>query len=139
MADESRLTIGEVARRTGLRPSALRYYESVGLIEAPHRRSGRRLYDGDVLDVLRVVRLAQDAGFSLAEIRRLLHGFDRSTPASSRWRGLAERKLREVGALIERARRMQRLLEGLLACECSELADCVRPHLVKIGGVARQG
>lgn len=139
MADESRLMIGEVARRAGFRPSALRYYESVGLIEAPRRRSGRRFYDGDVLEVLRVVRLAQDAGFSLAEIRRLLHGFDRRTPASDRWRGLAERKLREVGALIERARRMQRLLEGLLACECRDLADCVRPQLVRIAGVTRRG
>ena len=129
MADESSLAIGEVARRAGIRPSTLRYYETVGLLEAPRRRSGRRTYDGEVLDVLRLVR---DAGFTLAEIRRLLHGFDRDTPASDRWRGLAERKLREVEALIERAHRMRGLLGKLVACECRRLAECVRPQLVRI-------
>ncbi len=137
MAGESSLTIGEVARRAGVRASALRYYESVGLLEAPRRRAGRRAYNGAVLDMLRVVRLAQGAGFTLAEIRRLLHGFDQSTPASKRWRMLAERKLRDVTALVERAQRMQRLLGDLLSCECSELADCVRPQLVRITRVRR--
>jgi MerR family transcriptional regulator, redox-sensitive transcriptional activator SoxR len=137
MGGETGLTIGEVARRAGVRASALRYYESVGLLRAPRRAAGRRAYEAEVLDTLRVVRLARDAGFSLAEIRLLLHGFAQSTPASKRWRPLAERKLRDVTAHIERARRMQRLLEGLLACECGELADCVRPRLVRIAPVTR--
>ncbi|MGE5230522.1 MAG: MerR family transcriptional regulator [Deltaproteobacteria bacterium] len=132
MADESSLTIGEVARRAGVRPSTLRYYETVGLLEPPHRRGGRRTYDGEVLDVLRLVRLARNAGFTLAEVRRLLHGFDRDTPASERWRRLAERKLHEVEALIERAHRMQALLGKLVACECRSLAECVRPQLVRL-------
>ena len=137
MAGDASLTIGEVARRAGVRPSALRYYESVGLLKAPRRTAGRRAYDGEILDTLRVVRLARDAGFTLAEIRRLLHGFDQSAPASQRWRSLAERKLRDVAAHIERARRTQRLLEGLLSCECGQLADCVRPPLVSIAPVTR--
>ncbi len=62
MAEESSLTIGEVACRAGVRASALRYYESVGLLEAPRRAAGRRAYSPDVLDMLRVIRLAQDAG-----------------------------------------------------------------------------
>lgn len=63
------LTIGETARRAGVRPSALRYYESVGLLDAPRRISGRRRYDSQVLNRLSVIRLAQDAGFTIAEIR----------------------------------------------------------------------
>ncbi len=132
MAGEANLTIGQVARQAGVSASALRYYESVGLIDAPRRRSGRRAYDDQVFDALRIVRLAGDAGFTLAEIRRLLHGFEPETPASRRWHALAERKLREVNALIERAERMQRLLESLLHCECRDLAECVRPQLVRL-------
>jgi MerR family transcriptional regulator, redox-sensitive transcriptional activator SoxR len=132
MAREATLTIGEVAREAGVRTSALRYYESVGLIEAPLRRSGRRAYDAGVLDLLRIVRLGRNAGLTLSEIRQLLHGFEPGTPASTRWRGLAERKLRDVTALIERAQGTRRLLEALLSCECRDLADCVRPRLVTL-------
>jgi MerR family redox-sensitive transcriptional activator SoxR len=121
------LTIGAVARQAQVRTSALRYYESVGLLGAPRRVAGRRVYDADVLVVLRLVHLAKGAGFTVAEIRRLLHGFDRATPASARWQAMAARKLRDVTELIERARRMQRVLEALLTCECVALADCVRP------------
>jgi len=70
--------------------------------------------------------LAQDAGLTIAEIRELLMGFDRDTPASERWRGLAHEKLKEVQERIDRARRMERLLHGLLECRCTRLEDCVR-------------
>lgn len=137
MAPSGRLSIGEVARRAGVRPSKIRYYESVGLLGAPARSHGRRTYDGEILDLLRIVQLAQQAGFSLAEIGRLLHGFDASAPASIRWRALAERKLQEVADLIERARRRQRLLQALMSCECAALTDCVRPALVPVTPAAR--
>lgn len=137
MSPSGRLSIGEVARSAGVRPSKIRYYESVGLLGAPARSHGRRTYDGGILDVLRIVQLGQQAGFSLAEIRRLLHGFDASAPASVRWRVLAERKLQEVAALIERARRRQQLLEALMSCDCGALTDCVRPALVPVTRVAR--
>ena len=68
------LTIGAVARRAGLRPSALRYYEDEGLLPAPARVNGRRRYDTDVFDRLAVIRLAQAAGLTVAEIRTFLHG-----------------------------------------------------------------
>lgn len=121
------LAIGEVARQAGVRTSTLRYYESVGLLGPPRRVSGRRVYSADVLDVLRLVQLAKGAGFTVAEIRRLLQGFDRATPASARWQAMAARKLRDVTELIDRARDMRRVLDALLTCKCVELADCVRP------------
>jgi MerR family redox-sensitive transcriptional activator SoxR len=121
------LTIGAVARQAQVRTSALRYYESVGLLGPPRRVSGRRVYDAEVLVVLRLIHLAKGAGFTVAEIRRLLHGFDRATPASARWQAMAARKLRDVTELIGRARHMQRVLEALLTCKCVDLAECVRP------------
>lgn len=123
----SGLSIGEVARLAGVRTSAIRYYESVGLLDPARRVSGWRLYEADALDTLRLIQLAKGAGFTMGEIRRLLHGFERSTPASARWQSMAERKLREVRALADQAQRMQLVLEALLRCECVSLADCVRP------------
>lgn len=126
---EVKLSIGDLARQAGVRPSALRYYESVGLLAAPTRVSGRRVYDPSAVDVLRLVQLAKSAGFSVAEIRKLLNGFDRTTPASARWQAMATRKLEDVNALIERAERMRDMLEKLLTCKCVQLAECVRPRV----------
>ena len=119
------MSIGEVAERAGVRPSALRYYESVGVLPPPERVNGRRRYGGEVLEQLAVVRVAQQAGFTVAEIRALLHGFSADTPPSARWRALAREKLPEVEALVEHALGMKRLLERGLRCECMRLEDCV--------------
>jgi DNA-binding transcriptional MerR regulator len=61
-----------VARRAGVRPSALRYYEELGLITASSRAGGRRQYDDGVLRRLHVIAFAKESGFTLAEIRALL-------------------------------------------------------------------
>ena len=122
------MSIGEVARSAGVRPSAMRYYEGVGLLPPPERENGRRRYDGEVLrevlDRLAVVRVAQQAGFTISEIRTLLDGFSEDIPPSERWRLLAREKLPEVEALVERALGMKDLLERGLRCECLSLEDC---------------
>lgn len=118
------LTIGEVARRAGLRPSALRYYEDEGILPPTMRVGGQRRYDEAVLARLAVVRLAQEVGFSVAEIRSLVEGFDEVGVASSRWQELASRKLSEVDALIRRAEHMKQLLEESLGCGCLTLDAC---------------
>src|SRR5687768_3240104 len=121
-----RLSIGEVAKRTGVRPSALRYYEDVGILPPARRVNGRRRYDPSVLTQLTVVRMAQEAGFTIAEIRTLVAGFPEGTPASARWQALAQQKLAEVDALIARAQTMRRVLEESLACGCLSLEACAR-------------
>ncbi len=122
------MSIGEVAQRAGVRPSTLRYYESIGVLPTPERENGRRRYDGEVLrkvlDRLAVVRVAQQAGFTISEIRMLLDGFSEDTPPSERWRVLAREKLPEVEKLVERALGMKNLLERGLRCECLRLEDC---------------
>ena len=118
------LTIGEVARRAGIRTSALRYYESIGLLPAPRRVNGRRRYDPAAIQMLSVIQLAQQAGFTIAEIQTLFHGFAAGTPPADRWRPLAKHKLGEIDALIARAQHMKRLLEMLLQCGCPSLEEC---------------
>jgi MerR family redox-sensitive transcriptional activator SoxR len=78
----------------------------------------------EVLDRLAVVGIAQQAGFTVAEIRTLLHGFSDDAPPSERWRILAREKLVEVEALIERAQGMKRVLKRGLGCECLRIEDC---------------
>ncbi len=118
------LSIGEVARRAGIRPSAIRYYESVRLLPAPRRLNGRRRYGPDVLIRLTVVRMAREAGFTVAETRGLFHDFPEDAPASDRWRALAGRKIDEMDALLARAQRMRDVLEQSLRCGCLSFDDC---------------
>jgi MerR family transcriptional regulator, redox-sensitive transcriptional activator SoxR len=116
------LTIGQVAAMAGVRTSSIRYYESRGVLPEPTRVSGQRRYNEDVLRRLAVIDVAQRAGFSLAEIRELLDSSE--GPAFERVRSLAERKLPEVEALIERAEAVKRWLEVATDCECSSLDVC---------------
>ena len=124
IAATDELTIGEVASRSGLRPSALRYYEGLGLLDAPRRVGKHRRYEPGVLRRLAVIGLAQQAGFTMAEIAVLLHGFASDTPPAVRWQALAQRKLAEVEAQICRAQEMRRLLVESLRCGCLVLDDC---------------
>jgi MerR family redox-sensitive transcriptional activator SoxR len=121
---ESEWSIGEVARRAGLKRSAIRYYEQIGLLPWAERVGGQRRYDSSVLMRLSIIEVAQRAGFTLAETRTLLEGFAPEAPPSERWQALARRKLSDVDALIERANGMKRLLEEGLECGCPSLEEC---------------
>ena len=118
-------SIGEVARQAGLRPSALRYYESIGLLPAPRRVNGRRRYDPSTVQQLTVLQFARQAGFTIAEIQTLFHGFAAETPPAARWQALAEQKLCELDALIEQAQHMRQILKSGLQCGCLRLEDCL--------------
>lgn len=116
------MRIGEVARRAGVRVSLLRYYEQVGLLPRADRVSGQRRYDERVLRRLTVIDVAQRAGLSLEEIRVLLeHGND---PMSARLRELADRRLPEIDALIDRAQRVRQWLAAAQDCACDAIDDC---------------
>jgi MerR family redox-sensitive transcriptional activator SoxR len=118
------MRIGEVARRAGLAPSAIRYYESLGLVPRPRLLAGKRLYDASVLDWLALVALGREAGFTLAELKRLVTGFPPGTRPAARWQALATRKLAEIDALMARAERMRAVLRVALDCGCFRLEDC---------------
>jgi MerR family transcriptional regulator, redox-sensitive transcriptional activator SoxR len=118
------LLIGEVARRAGVRPSAIRYYESIGLLPEPERVAGRRRYPAGILRTLSVIGAGQRAGLSLDEVRELLTAADGAPAVSERLRAIAQRKLPEVDALIERARLVRSWLEAAAACRCPTLEDC---------------
>lgn len=124
--NEAMLTIGEVAQRAGLRSSAIRYYEDIGVLPRPERVfGGHRRYSARVFQQLAFIQLAQRAGFSMAEIQTLVSGFDENAPLGVRWRSLAEQKLAELEELIARAQGMKRILENGIRCQCLDLDECI--------------
>ena len=121
---EATLTIGEVARRAGLNTSAIRYYESRGVLPEPERESGRRRYTEETVRRLHVIEVAKRAGFTLDEARVLLATADDGTPAAGPIRELALRKLPDVDALIVRAQAMRDWLQTATGCNCETLDVC---------------
>ena len=119
------INIGELARQAGMQTSAIRYYESIGLMPPPPRASGWRRYDPAAIDRLHVIKAARDVGFSIGDISLLLNGFPQRTPASKRWRKLAEQKLPEIEELISRATALRDLLHHGLDCTCEDIALCI--------------
>ncbi len=118
------LAIGEVARLSGKAPSAIRYYEEVGLLEAPERSGGRRRYPRTVVRTLAVIETAQRAGLSLDEIRLLLQATPSNRAATERLREVAERKLPVLREAIGRAEIVRLWLEDAARCHCPTLDDC---------------
>ncbi|PON13286.1 MerR family transcriptional regulator [Candidatus Entotheonella serta] len=121
-----KLRIGEIAAQAGVRASAIRYYEAQGLLPEATREAGQRIYHADVFQRLALIELAKQAGFTIAEIKHLLHGFSQQAPANQRWRALAKVKAEELDQRIKQIRRMQAVLDILAACECPTLEDCTR-------------
>jgi MerR family transcriptional regulator, redox-sensitive transcriptional activator SoxR len=117
-------TIGQIAAEAGVAASAIRYYEREGLLPPPERVSGQRRYGEDTLGRLEVIGVAKRAGFSLDDVRVLLHASDAGEPAHAQLRALAERKLPEVEALIARAEAMRDWLVTARGCSCSSLDLC---------------
>jgi MerR family transcriptional regulator, redox-sensitive transcriptional activator SoxR len=121
----AQLTISAVAQEVGLKTSAIRYYEDIGLLPRPQRVSGQRRYDSSVLYRLSVIQRAQRVGFTLHEVRRLFLGFDNGTRASDRWRKLSGKKLGELEKKMEEVVIMQKLLKRMMSnCRCETLEQC---------------
>ena len=120
------LSISEAAREVGLRPSAIRYYEDIGILHPPARAGGQRRYDAVALDRLTIIQRARQLGFSLREIRSLVIGFDESVPASARWKEMSERKLAELDRVAKEVERLRGRLEAQSRCSCETLDECGR-------------
>jgi DNA-binding transcriptional MerR regulator len=116
--------IGQLALQAGMRASAVRYYERIGLLPPPSRVSGRREYEPEVLERLRVIELCQRAGLSLEEIAVLLKEMTPGRLLSQTWKSMAQRKLGELDGLISQIMAMREILTEGLRCGCLSLSDC---------------
>jgi len=127
------LTISQVAKQIGLQPSAIRYYEQIGLLPPAQRMNGQRRYDPTVLYRLAIIQRARQLGFTLPEIRRLFFGFRDSTRASERWRTLSRKKLAELDDLMDSIKAVRALLKKLMTkCRCDTMDECGKSMLRKM-------
>jgi MerR family transcriptional regulator, redox-sensitive transcriptional activator SoxR len=115
----------EVAKRAGIRASAIRYYESIQLLPGPQRRAGRRRYNPDVIRRISFIQVAQAAGLTIAEIQMLINELDSDMPLSERWQTLARQKLAEVDTLMHKVQGMKMILVKGLDCNCTNLEECI--------------
>ena len=118
------LAIGEVARISGKAPSAIRYYESIGLLAEPVRLSGRRRYPAEVVQSLAVIETGQRAGLTLDDIRLLLRTSAGDAGSVEQLRQVAERRLPVLREAIARAGVVREWLEQAADCCCPTLETC---------------
>jgi DNA-binding transcriptional MerR regulator len=114
------LDIGEVAQRSGMTPSTLRFYELQGLIESVERKGLRRQYRPNALQTLAVVAICREAGFSLTEIKALL-----STRGGRGWKALVEQKRDELRSRARHLTTVATQLDHALGCPSPNVFDCV--------------
>jgi MerR family transcriptional regulator, redox-sensitive transcriptional activator SoxR len=121
----TKLTVGEMAARSGVAVSTLHYYESEGLIESYRNRGNQRRYPREVLRRVAVIRVAQRTGISLASIREALKALPNGrTPTADDWKKLSARWRAELNDRIERLMRLRDQLDGCIGCGCLSLRDC---------------
>jgi MerR family transcriptional regulator, redox-sensitive transcriptional activator SoxR len=119
------LTVGEVAKRSGVAVSALHFYEAQGLIESWRNQGNQRRYAREVLRRVAVIKAAQRAGIPLASIRRALETLpDRRTPTSDDWKKLAAGWKAELNDRIALLTRLRDQLDGCIGCGCLSLGVC---------------
>ena len=119
------LSIGEVADRAGIAPSALRFYEKEGLIHADRSDGGQRRYHRDVLRLIAFIRAAQRVGLSLDEIRDALHTLpERKVPTASDWSRLSKGWRPLLDRRIEEMQRLRDRLDSCIGCGCLSLKTC---------------
>jgi MerR family redox-sensitive transcriptional activator SoxR len=119
------LTIGQVAQYVGMQTSAIRYYESMGLLLPPKRVNGHRRYDPSVLKRLGLIQLLRQAGFGIRELQVLFGDLNTDAQTSLQWQKLAAEKIAELDALIKQTQATKAWLFEALQRECKGVEDCI--------------
>lgn len=119
------LTIGDVAARTGLAVSAIRYYEEMGLVHPGRNGAGQRRYARADLRRLSFVMIAQEFGFTLPQIRGELEGLPKDrAPSKKDWTRISRRFRSVLNARIAAMETLRDRLDGCIGCGCLSLASC---------------
>jgi MerR family redox-sensitive transcriptional activator SoxR len=119
------LTVGEVARRSGVAVSTLHFYEAEGLIRSWRTSGNQRRYAREVLRRVAIIRVAQRTGMELAAIRKALKTLPRErTPNAADWKKLSASWKSELNGRIERLTRLRDQLEGCIGCGCLSMGAC---------------
>jgi MerR family redox-sensitive transcriptional activator SoxR len=128
---QATLSIGELARRTGLSVSAIRFYEARGLVKASRGAGNQRRFARADIRRLSFALIAQKLGLSIAEIEAELSGLPQDqAPSAADWRTIAQSIQGALAAKIALLQKTQELLEGCIGCGCLSLDRCAlyNPH-----------
>jgi MerR family transcriptional regulator, redox-sensitive transcriptional activator SoxR len=119
------LTIGELSRRSGVAPSALRFYEERGLIRSTRTSGNQRRYDRSELRRVSFIRIAQQVGVSLERISAALAELPEGrTPTQADWSALSARWRADLDERIGLLERLRDRLDGCIGCGCLSLSRC---------------
>ena len=119
------LSVGDVARRSGVAVSALHFYERKGLIKAWRSDGNQRRYGRDVLRRVAVIRIAQQAGIPLARIRDALAALPEGrTPDAKDWAELSSTWRHDLNQRIRQLTELRDRLDGCIGCGCLSMRDC---------------
>jgi len=128
------LSIGALAERTGVAPSALRFYEAEGLVHADRTEGGQRRYGRDAIRRVSFIRVAQEVGLRLDEIREALSSLpDSRTPTQRDWDRLSRSWRPRLDAQIAMLERLRDRLDACIGCGCLSLRAC---HILNPGDAA---
>lgn len=119
------LTVGEVAKRSGVAVSALHFYEARGLIRSHRSAGNQRRYARDVLRRVAVIRIAQEVGISLADIGAALAELpDGRTPTREDWSLLSTAWRKDLDHRIEQLKKLRDGLTDCIGCGCMSIDKC---------------
>lgn len=119
------LAIGDLAQRTGLAVSAIRFYETKGLVAPLRNSGGHRRYDRSDIRRLSFIKIAQELGFGLAEISETLAGLpDGRTPTKADWTRISKRFRNSIDTRITALEQLRDKVDGCIGCGCLSLQKC---------------
>jgi MerR family redox-sensitive transcriptional activator SoxR len=132
------LTVGEVAERSGVAISAVRFYEAEGLIQSTRNAGNQRRFARETLRRVAVIKVAQRLGIPLASIREALKSLPEGrTPTADDWNRLSARWRAELDARIEKLQQLRNQLSTCIGCGCLSLKDC--PLRNPLDSLSQQG
>ncbi len=119
------LTIGEVAQRSGVAASALRFYERRGLIQSTRTAGNQRMYHHEVLRRVSIIRVAQNLGLTLKDISDAMNELpDQRTPTKRDWEKLSKKWQLHLDERMAQMQRMRDKLTRCIGCGCLSLRSC---------------
>jgi MerR family redox-sensitive transcriptional activator SoxR len=138
--DNKLLSIGEVAERSGLAASAVRFYEKAGLVHAERTAGNQRLFRRDVLRRLAFIRIAQRVGLSLEEIVKALNELPADkAPNAKEWKQLSQGWRQRIDERIEILEALRGGLSSCIGCGCLSLRTCALANRDDLAGRSGSG
>lgn len=125
VSDAQILTVGEVAKRSGLPVSTLHFYESKGLLKPQRTAGNQRLFNRGILRRIAIIRIAQASGISLSDIKTALEPIPHDRKASAKeWETVSTGWATSLKRRIDQLQKLSTNLEGCIGCGCLTMGEC---------------